>query len=258
MTETVPPLNARAVLAELLHTDARIAAYQARREDLRAQLTAEALRRYEAEGAAPAWRVARLGEAWLEADDDAVDVNIADEDAYGEWALNEHPDLAGVVISIPGTLASAPEVMQVAGTLATVGARLDIEPDVELLARLEADGRADPDSGQLWAADGQVVPGIIVTRHLPVLRVELADEARGRARQQVDAILDAAATRDVQAFADAATRELATTAADLMGDPEAADDEGAGDAEPDEDLGAERTSTITIGDPELEPAQVDE
>lgn len=247
-------VNARALLAEVLHIDARMSAYKARREELRDELSAEALRRYEAEGAAPSWKVPRLGTATLAAVDSEAVTDVTDDDAYAEWVLNTHPTEAELVIRIPGHLTDSDQLKAVVATMVTVGARVDIEPAPAFLTALVKTGRADPDAGILIAEDGEIVPGVTVTKKDPYLSIRLTPEAKARARQQIEALLGSAEGNDLQAFSDAAAADVLGTLVDLRAEGE---EEGAGDAPPpdDDDLGPERTSTIVIGDPELEQVE---
>lgn len=259
-TLATPPatrINARGLLTEVLHIDAKLDAYKTRRAELRGLLETEALARYEAEGAAPSWKVARLGSATLCAADADPVVNVTDDDAYAEWVLNNHPTEAEVVLRIPGPLADADQVRELVAVLTTIGCRVDIEPAAAFLAAIEKTGRADTEAGILIDKSGEIVPGVTVTKKAPYLRVTLDAEAKARARAQIDDVLDAGGAGDLQGYTDTAAAELVSTLAALSPrDEQADDDEGAGDAPP-PDEGPEHVTTIEVGDPGLEQVDVE-
>lgn len=250
-------INVQQTLAELLDIDAKIAAWKDRRDGLRSDLSAAALERWHADGAIPSWRVPRLGSATLVGAETEPTVNVTDDDAYAQWVLTSHPTEAELVVSLPRwaatdesiaralavilaasaettiripgpTFANNDEVQASCAQLIIAGtATIDAEVQPAFLAALVAGGLADAESGQLIEAEGEIVPGVTVTAKEPTLRVTLNAEAKARAKATIDAVVD---------------------------DPDRQhDDEGAGDAPP-PDEGPKRTTTIEIGDPELEQA----
>lgn len=270
--DPAPPINVQQVLAELLHVGAKIDALNARKTELRATLEAEALRRWESDHAVPSWKVPRLGSATLAAVDVDPDISVTDDNVYVEWLVENYPTEVDQVVEIPGAvLARAADDPAAAAAIAAVSALIVAVPGVRFayhhepafLKALVAGGRADVESGRLADANGVLVDGITVTAKRPYLSVRAHPEAKARARAELDAVtpppiaVDIAVDDQFTDKAEAAAAVMATLAGDR------AEDEGAGDAPPPEPApdpapaappepaeGPERTSTITIGDPE--------
>lgn len=313
----MPDLPVQTILAELLHTTARIDALTKRKDELRAILAAEARRRWEAEGAAPSWKVPRQGTATLAATDSDPEVTVTDPDTYAAWLAAEHPTEVEQIITLdPSRLDALDDDTrdQVGAALATLlnapGAQFTLRPRPAYLTALVKAGRLDVDAGQLISEDGELVPGVTVHPKEPYLSVRLNPEAKARARAELattaipgvdvplepppaspfprgqdlgvderQRLADALDSQDVvdvdtldpadrAALTDALERAALTdaleqhldglAAAAASFDANAADeDEGAGDAPPPDDApadeGPERTSTITVGDPEPAP-----
>jgi hypothetical protein len=230
-----PAVNVKAIASELLHVGARIDAFKARQAELRAQLETVAVARWEEEGAAPSWKVPRLGTVSLIGCDPDPQVNVTNDDAYVEWLLANHPTEVNVVITIPGTITNE-TTDAILATMLSIGCRVDYETSAPFFAKLVKEGRADADAGELWEAEtGQIIPGVTVTQEPnPSLRVTLLAEAKARARAVIDNVLaEPGSPNDPDAL------------------PAPDDDvDTNGDAPPPDDEGPDHTSTIELGDPE--------
>ncbi len=206
-------MNVQVLLSELLETDARMAALKARRDELRSTLAEEAAKRYAEDGAVPSWKVPRLGTATL-AGTDSTETQVTDEAAYAEWARVDRPESVVYELVMPATVVDdhAEALASLEGAPGVTSA-FRVHPGV--LSGLVASGRADPDAGKLIAEDGQIIPGVRVSRKEPYLSVRLTPEAKRRALAQV-----AGDTESKLIAAEAAAAD------DLPANPEFHDDNG--------------------------------
>lgn len=143
-------------LAALCAIEAKIGALTEQKDDLRRRLLDHALDAYEAEGAAPTYRVGTLGSVGLTVPKPRVEV--FDEDVFAQS-----------VVSIVGD--------------GGVEAVLRVKPNVKdaLLGAASA-----TDSGQVVLETGEVLDGVTAKARLPYLQVRLSKEAKAAAAVELE------------------------------------------------------------------------
>ncbi len=198
-------MNVQELLSELLTIDAKAAALKGRRDDLRAELDAEARRRWAEDGAVPSFKVARLGSATLSGCDSTT-TEVVDLEAYAAWARGAREESVALVLRVPAEM-----IDYVAEELAALHGAKGVEEEWQVhpavLTGLVSEGRIDPEAGILIAESGEVIPGVIVRPKDPHLTVRLDPEAKRRALAHAAAereqVMIAAVKEEAAAIADA-------------------------------------------------------
>jgi hypothetical protein len=219
------------LLDGILEATAAEAAAKVRVSTYRAALEDEARRRYDADGAAPAWTAPDLGKVRLEPPGPWTAV-VADAVAFGDHVLEHYPTEAVLVIEVPGTDAQAAgEALAFAGV--TARARVETRPawSATYLDSLDVsdDDNGDPSAtsavpDEEVAVDpaGLLVPGITRQRAAAKLVVSLDRNRRtaaiNEAREAANVtIVEATGVTDEQLAAlDTARRELEALPGDVL------------------------------------------
>lgn len=159
-------------LEELLEVEARMAAMEVRKTQLRKELQDRAEKSFREDGAKPTWRCNGLGTALL-AGGDTFSPAIVDPAAYLAWCKENHPSNVVMIESVEPALLKAIE---------SEGMIERVEDDV--------------DEARLVDSDGVIVPGVICRRSKLSLRVSLDKEAKQRAIREYIPTDDIEATHD--------------------------------------------------------------
>lgn len=227
--------NVNRLLTALLEATAEQTAAKARIDKLRDAMADEARRRYIADGMAPSWKSRELGTVRMDPPGDPRPT-VRDDDAFGSWLAQRHPDYCRAVIEVdPTTLDDALGALDLAGVeriapprvaytktaLDDALAGLNVEPSGD---NRDADLVIDHETGEVLdlSATGLTVTRtdarLVVTLDPAAKRDAIAD-AELRAR---DEIIDATIDDEPEAAADQATDLLEPLMADTTALDEAA------------------------------------
>lgn len=179
-------MDVKGKLELLLEVEGDIEARKAVKAELRGELAAEAIRRWEEEGAAPSWKAPSLGTASLCGTDSREPV-VVDRPAWEAWAAENHPESVELVLRLPvGALKAEPRLaVNLVEFARNAGGYVSTEVASLLLGALSSKGVATPDD-RLVTEEGELVDGVEFHPKEPYLRVVLDKAAKARARAAFD------------------------------------------------------------------------